>query len=174
VLAQNLVEVHRLPARTLAKHGIGCDGGGYGCWFWVKNGTGVYVAAGRSKIVGHKQQVYPWIHSTVNMSEIKHALQPCVAANTRHEAKTDEHPLGCDALRHSEPGICAAARKRGFQSVLMDQPPSRYPGGYGRRTELVLCNDWCMRHVSCDECPPVMQNLTGQCACDPTVGVSNC
>jgi len=27
VLAQNLVEVHRLPARTLAKHGIGCDGG---------------------------------------------------------------------------------------------------------------------------------------------------
>lgn len=119
--------------------------------------------------------MYPWINSTVNMSEMKHALQPCVAANTRHEAKTDEHPLRCDAWRHSEPGICAAARKQGFQSVLMDQPRYTRAGHpHATERELVLCNDWCMQHVSCDECPPVMHNLTGQCACDPTVGVSNC
>ena len=123
------------------------------------------------------------MYSTVNMSEIKHALQPCVAANTRQGAKTDEHPLGCDAWRHSDPGVCAAARKLGFQSVLMGLPgwPPWAHIGAARRgarpqgvKELVLCNDWCMQHVSCDECPPVMQNRKGQCACNRTVGVSNC
>ena len=62
------------------------------------------------------------MYSTVNMSEMQHALKPCVAANTRQGAMTDEHPRGCDAWRHSEPGVCAAARKLGFQSVLMDLP----------------------------------------------------
>ena len=126
------------------------------------------------------------MYSTVNMSEMQHALKPCVAANTRQGAMTDEHPRGCDAWRHSEPGVCAAARKLGFRSVLMDipgGPPWAHigakrrgagPRGVSKLRQLVLCNDWCMKHVSCDECPPVMQNRTGQCACNRSVGVSNC
>ena len=40
----------------------------------------------------------PWVYSTVNLSEIQHALKPCVAANTRQGAKTDEHPVGVTHL----------------------------------------------------------------------------
>ena len=158
---------YRLPARSLAQFRIGCDGGGYGCWFYVKLGTGVFVDPGRSKRFENKAQLYSWLKATVNTSEVQRTLRPCTDANRYHwnVTMTRAHPRGCD-WHHTESGVCAAARKESFDSVVYQVP--------SRPAELVLCHEWCMHHVSCDECPPVMQNRSGQCACNNKVGKSNC
>lgn len=40
---------------------VGCDGGGYGCWFWGADGSGVFVNIGRSKRFLNNRELEKWV-----------------------------------------------------------------------------------------------------------------
>ena len=143
------------------KHHFGCDGGGYGCWFLEHDSMSVSrfpvlnVSVDRPLLLTSKSEVYPWVRKTVNSSEIRAFLRPCI----RHRT--------CSAYKHFDTGVCAAARKAGYDSVRM--PLESQNNRTVWYNEWVICKGSCLTTVSCDSCPTV---VSGVCA-DPNCCGSN-
>ena len=138
-------------------HGYGCDGGGYGCWFYIDGASSAFVEVHRTARFLMKQRSYHYMQQRLNKSEVRRGLAPCLASPDR-----------CGALGHSDSGVCVAARKFGWDSVLLGRPRDNL-------TELVVCHPWCMRTISCDSCPNVLQNSKREtCQCDPSASAAAC
>ena len=155
------MEVIRFPTR---KTGVGCDGGGYGCWFFGGDGSGVSINIGRSARFKTKEEAREMVGRAGGRHALYHALDPC----RRH---------GCDGDKHSDTYICAAAKKLGFDSVMWSTEPRAHQSGVFRNiVEIVVCHDWCMQNVSCDECPGIDLRASdgSTCHCNASIGFTNC
>lgn len=143
----------RFPSRLTT---VGCDGAGYGCWFFVTNGIGARVRVNKIKQFEFKSDAYKWIHSKTSWWRIQYATLRC--------------SMDAQCRTHSDMGLCLNARKEGYDGVMIhhnEKIPSNRTA-----PELVLCTDDCNRKVQCDECPDVAYAL--DCHCDPSYGISNC
>lgn len=135
-----------------ARHGFGCDGGGYGCWFYEHSAhtVGAYpvmnVTVARPLLLRDKSELYPWIDETVDDAAVRRVLAPC---------RADER---C-GLRHTDIGVCAAALRAGYDSVRMPLLSARTRGV--RYNEWVICREGCLTQVWCAACVPVIH---GRCA----------
>lgn len=148
-----LVDVTRFPYYNIDT--VGCDGAGYGCWFYLTPGFGSRIRLGTVLELRDKDHMYEWVDATVSPAYALWFTAWCTV-----------HPF-CASWRHSDTGVCAAAAARGVDTVVI---------GAGQQNnlapELVLCSEVCMREVQCDECPLV--EYAPDCVCNVGFGVSNC
>tara|TARA_B100000683_G_scaffold24184_1_gene22413 strand:- start:62 stop:616 length:555 start_codon:yes stop_codon:yes gene_type:complete len=134
------------------RHGFGCDGAGYGCWFFEHDGETrktlpvLVVNVSNPLLLRDKSEAYPFIDATVSAAEVGRVLAPC------------HRDPRCNS-RHSEPGLCAAALKKGYDSVRMPVRTARNASVAVH--EWVVCRGRCLTHTSCDACPDV---VVGPCS----------
>jgi hypothetical protein len=147
-----IVDVTRFSYDMLGENG--CDGGGYGCWFFLTPGFGSRIKLGRVIELENKRALLRWIAASVSWPR-----------TLWYTLKCDVHPQ-CAALMHSDTGVCAAAALSGVDTVVVGADEGHVV------PEVVICSPWCTQTVSCDECPAV--EYAPGCVCRPGFGVSNC
>ena len=148
------VPVQRHSANNLRKFRIGCDGGGYGCWFYMSHTSNALLELKRAKEFNSKNDAIAWINARTNRSSVLHFIAKCAAHYAMH-AKHDRN-IACGGLHHSESGICLAATSEGYDSVIIQD-----------KRELVSCHPWCLEHVSCVACVPILSahnNVSCNCS----------
>lgn len=147
-----LVDVTRFPYYNV---NVGCDGVGYGCWFFLTPGFGSRIRLGTVLELRDKDHFYEWVDATVSPAYAFWFTAWCAV-----------HPF-CASWRHGDTGVCAAAAVHGVDTVVIGAGRAN-----GLAPELVLCSGVCMQEVQCDECPAV--EYAPDCACSVGFGVSNC
>ena len=148
-----LVDVTRFPYYNLET--MGCDGAGYGCWFYLTPGFGSRIRLGTVLELRDRTHMYEWVDSTVS--------PPYAFWST---AWCELNPF-CTSWRNTDTGVCSAAAVHGVDTVVIGA------GQYNAlMPEVVLCSGVCMRDVQCDECPAV--EYAADCVCSVGFGVSNC
>ena len=126
--------------------GLGCDGGGYGTWFFVAPGSGVRVNVGRLLALETKEVALDV--AARGGGGGRNATPPCARWGARRS-----HGAPCD--RHGDVGLCAAARRAGADSVLIERVNygADAVAWRGRRQELVLCTQQSAAEPQCSACP---------------------
>lgn len=154
------VEVSRYPDRCT--YDRTCDGAGYGHWFQITSGSGVWVNIGINLMFIDSFDSSEWVKSTCTN-------------NSCAEPECGEHE-GCYdyALTHDE-YFCAAALKNGYESIITRIAEDSMSGETRYNSELVICTS---TNFSCSACPPVElragPNAELACDCDEKLGYLNC
>jgi len=138
------VEVLRYSVPEVPPYrGLGCDGGGYGTWFYVAPGSGVKVNVGRLLTFVTKK------------AALAYALQHAVANTTLPcEIWSEDETRGPRCVTHSDSHLCDAARRLGKDSVFIEKVDYGTDAfeWSGRRQELILCTQQSVT-PQCDACP---------------------
>jgi len=137
------VGVVRYSAHTAP--GLGCDGGGYGVWFFVMPGSDVEVDVGRILTFDTKIQAIEFAQQQTNLNATY--TLPCTQWNNE---------VGPRCEQHGDTELCEAVRRVGRDSALIRNI------NYGRdavqptgtRTELILCTHGRVDAPQCDACLP--------------------
>jgi len=154
-----LVNATRFPYYNLDT--MGCDGAGYGCWYYLTPGFGTRIRLGTVLELRDRAHMYEWIDATVSPSYAFWSTAWC-----------ELHPF-CTSWRHADTGVCAAAAAHGADTVVIGTGwDALGKMDMALMPELVLCSGVCMREVQCDECPAV--EYAPDCVCSVGFGVSNC
>lgn len=148
-----VVDVTRFPYDYLGENG--CDGAGYGCWFFLTPGFGARIRLGRVLELEDKRALWAWIARSVSRPYALWFTRRCAA-----------HPT-CASWVHSDTGACAAAAVHGVDTVVVGRADADTLA-----PEVIVCSGACARAVSCDECPAV--EYAPECVCTRGFGVSNC
>ena len=141
------------------RYSFGCDGGGYGCWFYEHDARTsllyptLNVTVWRPLLLRDKSEVYPWIDGTVRDADVRRVLAHCLA----------DRRCG---VRHSEIGVCAAALKGGYDGVRMPLPTVENRSW--KINEWVICRAGCLSTVSCDACPTIVEGPCPDSRCCDT------
>ena len=140
------VEVLRygVPAAPTRHHGLGCDGGGYGTWFYVAPGSGVKVNVGRLLTFVTREAA---VASALRERAAANATLPC-------EAWSEREARGPSCAAHADSHLCAAARRLGADSVFIEGVDygADALAWRGRRQELILCTQQSAT-PQCRACP---------------------
>lgn len=125
----------------------GCDGGGYGVWFFVMPGSEVEVEVGRILSFNTKAQSLEFMRQQMGTRNATSYTPPCARWNS------DAGPR-CD--QHSDVNLCEAVRRVGRDSVLIRNVNYGYDAiqPVGTRMELILCEHGRIDDPQCDACLP--------------------
>lgn len=156
------VEVARYAERTSY---VGSDGGGYGIWYWTTPGSNLSVNIGRAVRFEDKSKAIAW----ASRNAPRNSSLACLGFS-EHES--------CG--NHDDTMFCAAARERGYNSMLVKRKRIKFGHYSGRLSdvvELILCP-----HQEPPEqttCCPIMVALRlgdgrGACTCNASGELSNC
>ena len=149
----SIVEATRFSYKLLGTGG--CDGGGYGCWYYLTPGLGSRIRLGRVIELRDRPHLKQWIRESVSVSRSLWTTARCHI-----------HPF-CGAWRALDRGVCAAAVAQGFDTVLVGIGTEN-----GLMPEIILCSGVCMSTPQCYECPAV--EYAPDCECSVGSGLSNC
>lgn len=148
-----VVDATRFPYYTLGT--MGCDGAGYGCWYFLTPGFGTRIRLGTVLELRDRAHMYKWIDSTVSPPYAFWFTVWC-----------ELNPF-CTSWRNTDTGLCSAAAVHGVDTVVIG-----VGSGNALMPEIVLCSGVCMQEVQCDECPAVQ--YAPDCTCSAGFGISNC
>lgn len=132
------VEVLRYGVDTGFQYG-GCDGGGYGTWFFIADGSGVQVNVGRLLKVPNKIAARAYMNSF----QFENRL-PCMT--------WDHTSIKCN--QHLDTYLCESVLHAGFDSVLIETVDYGFDAvsPFAMTQELVLCTQQ-SKLPQCTACP---------------------
>jgi len=161
-LDDSWVEVARYAERTSY---VGSDGGGYGIWYWVTPGSNLSVNIGKAIRFYDKKDAIAWS----NANAPRNSSLACLEF-------VDHESCG----NHDDTMFCAAARARGYNSMLVKRKWIKFGHYSGRRSdviELIHCpKEEPPEQTTC--CPEMVTLRLGNgkdtCTCNTSGELSSC